>query len=117
MENGLSLHYPGNTVKDVPKPGRKRLAKTMTGGEPIPFEYKIMTIEAKVCAVSVCVWCGHSPGQYFITCGRCQNCQYCGLMDKVDPYQCYLCGNYLPEDARTVLVKYNAAQLEAEGLS
>lgn len=113
MENGLSIHYPGNTVTDVPRPGRKRLAKTLDPVNPIPFEGKIMEIVPKVCAVSVCVWCGHSPGQYFITCSQCGNCQYCGLMDNVDPYRCFLCGNYLPLEDRTELVKYNAAAMDS----
>lgn len=61
----------------------------------------------KVCAVKKCVWCGYATDQYFITCPHCLNCQYCGLMDNVDPYQCFLCGNYLPESERTELVKIN----------
>lgn len=106
MENGFSLHYPGNTVVNVPRPGRKRLAKTLDPAEPIPFEGKVFANHTpKVCAVSKCVWCGHNPGQYFITCARCGNCQYCGMVDNVDPYSCFLCGNYLPEEARTSLVK------------
>lgn len=106
MENGLSLYYPGNTVI-APKPGRKRQDKVINPDKVPEFEGKIMTLMHKVCAVSVCVWCGHSPGQYFITCSHCSNCQYCGLMDSVDPYRCYLCGNFLPPEARTLLVKLN----------
>lgn len=102
MENGLSLYYPGNTVK-APNPGRKRRAKVLDPTKLPAFEAKDPKPEHKVCVVSKCVWCGYNPSQWFITCPRCQNCQYCGLMDDVDPYRCYLCGNYLPEDARTSL--------------
>lgn len=59
----------------------------------------------KVCVVSKCVWCGYNPGQWFITCSACGNCQYCGMLDNVDPYRCFLCGNFMPEDARTENVR------------
>lgn len=104
MENRLNIYYPGNTVKP-PNPGRKRRAKVIDPDKLPAFEGKVMDIVDKVCAVSKCVWCGYGTDQYFITCPRCSNCQYCGLMDNVDAYRCYLCGNSLPEDARTTTVK------------
>jgi len=107
MENGLSLHYNGNTVS-LPRPGRKRLNKNMNNRpqHTITFEGKTpQDRSAKVCAVSRCVWCSFTAQQYFITCPICKNCQYCGMVDNVDAYQCFLCGNYLPEELRTVSEK------------
>lgn len=99
METRPNLYYPGNTVI-APHPGRKRLKKTLdVPGGYIPHEGRVFTPEErtdKVCAVSKCVWCGYRTDQYFITCPKCENCQYCGYRDMVDPYRCFLCGNYLP---------------------
>jgi hypothetical protein len=112
MENGLSIYYPGNTVI-APNPGRKRREKVINPDKVPDFEGKVMQPSPKVCAVTKCVWCGGTAGgQYFITCSRCSNCQYCGMIDSVDPYRCFICGNYLPEELRTPVVKYNAAELE-----
>lgn len=108
MESRPSIHYPGNTVVDVPKPGRKRLALTLDNPKPLDFEGSVMQPVDKVCAVSVCVWCGYAADHYFITCASCKNCQYCGYIDAVDPYRCFICGNHLPVEAQTELVKYNA---------
>ena len=104
MENRPSIYYPGNTVI-APHPGRKRREKVINADKRPEFEAKDPNSEHKVCATSKCVWCGFNPGQYFITCARCGNCQYCGMVDSVDPYRCYLCGNFLPEDGRTAVVK------------
>lgn len=105
METRPSLYYPGNTVI-APHPGRKRKEK-VTDPEKLPeFEGKNMDDNShKVCAVSRCVWCGYQTDQYFINCPHCNNCQYCGMVDMRDPYRCYLCGNYLPEDERTHVKK------------
>lgn len=108
MENRPSIHYPGNTVKGVPNPGRKRLALTFNNPDPIPFEGRVMQGADKICAVKVCVWCKFATDQYFITCPQCKNCQHCGYMDAVDPYRCFICGNYLPESEQPEVVKYNA---------
>lgn len=104
MENRPSIHYPGNTVI-APHPGRKRRSKVLDAEKLPAFEAKDPNPEHKVCVTSKCVWCGFNPGQYFITCARCGNCQYCGMVDKVDPYRCYLCGNYMPEELRTEVGK------------
>lgn len=105
MENRPSIYYPGNTVI-APHPGRKRREKVINPDKQPEFEAKDPKPEHKVCATAKCVWCGYSAdGQYFITCPRCRNCQYCGMVDMVDPNRCYLCGNYLPEDARTAVAK------------
>lgn len=118
MENRPSVHYPGNTVADVPHPGKKRRAKYMdTPNGVVYFEGKNMGDRSdKVCAVTVCVWCNHNAGQYFITCGRCRNCQYCGMVDNVDPYRCYLCGNYLPDELKPEVVKYHIEPKRQQGV-
>jgi hypothetical protein len=105
MENGPSLHYNRNTL-NTPHPGAKRLRKNRREQHTIEFDGKIpQNREHKVVAVSRCVWCSFTAQQYFITCPICKNCQYCGMVDNVDPYRCFLCGNYLPEELRTAPVK------------
>jgi len=105
MENGPSLHYNRNTV-NLPHPGKKRLAKNRKPQHAIAFEGKDMAErEHKIAASRRCVWCSFTDSQYFITCPICKNCQYCGMVDNVDVYRCYLCGNYLPEELRTVSEK------------
>lgn len=100
MENGPSLHYNGNTL-NTPHPGRKRLAKNRKDQAAIKFDGKTpQDRDHKVVAVRRCVWCSFTAQQYFITCPICRNCQYCGMVDNVDAYRCYLCGNYLPEELR-----------------
>jgi hypothetical protein len=74
----------------------------------IEFEGRIMELVEKVCATSKCVWCAYRTDQYFITCPMCRNCQYCGYVDEVDPYRCFICGNYLPEEAQTPITQINA---------
>jgi hypothetical protein len=110
MEDRVDIYYPGNTVIP-PHPGVKRRNKVVGDGlERYTFTGKIMTNQTpKVCAASRCVWCGHKTDHYFITCQNCGNCQYCGMMDNVDPYQCFLCGNYLPIEARSEQVEINTA--------
>ena len=108
MENGLSLHYNRNTL-NTPHPGKKRLRKNRRDQASIKFDGKTpQNREHKVVAVSRCVWCSFTAQQYFITCPICRNCQYCGMVDNVDQYRCYLCGNYLPEELRTKPVRINA---------
>lgn len=108
MENGPSLHYNGNTL-NTPHPGRKRLAKNRKDQSAIYFEGKTpQNRDHKVVAVRRCVWCSFTAQQYFITCPICRNCQYCGMVDNVDSYRCYLCGNYLPKRLRTVTKRINA---------
>lgn len=109
MENGPSLHYNRNTVK-LPHPGKKRLRKNRKAQSAIHFEGKMpQNREHKVAVVKRCVWCSFtSLDQWFITCPICKNCQYCGMVDLVDPYRCYLCGNFLPERLRVKNTKLRA---------
>lgn len=97
MESGLDLYYKGNTVIP-PHPGRKRQFRTINQDEPHLHTGKSMEFKPKVCASSRCVWCQASfGGRYMVTCPRCLNCQYCGLVAG-SMKACGQCGNALPDE-------------------
>lgn len=103
MEDGPDIYFSGNTVIP-PSPGRKRRAKTLDppGGYAF-FQGRIpQNQEHKICATKKCIWCGLHLDQFFISCPNCHNCQWCGMIDYVDPYRCFLCGNFLPDELRTI---------------